>query len=306
MPDATIQTGDKLQLNFDVENRGTRRGSQTVELLLDDEVVDEAAVVLDSTETGQLVLETDAFSDDDEGEVFVVETVIGTRTEATFEVEVVAISDSVVDNFEDYEQEGVYGPGDDITNFYSGDIDGFTRSTSITLTGSHTLRKEPGAEYITSQPGDGLNRYPEKGDIISLFVRPDGSRPGFHFGLEDEDNWYGMRLRSSDNSFWVRTRVDGELTQVEDSVSISSQTWYEVELLWHDGDGVESEDTIEGKLYSLNINGDVTRDSEIASTQLTESSHANQRGIGFRSTGSEGSNNEAYYDDVRVIGRVGD
>ena len=96
MADATIQTGEKLQLNFDVENRGTRRGSQTVELLLDGTVVDEAAVVLDSTETGQLVLETDAFSDDDGGEVFVVETVIGTRTEATFEVEVVAIPDDLV------------------------------------------------------------------------------------------------------------------------------------------------------------------------------------------------------------------
>ena len=93
MVDATIQTGDKLQLNFDVENRGTRHGSQTVELLLDDTVVDEAAAVLDSTETGQLVLETDAFSDDDEGQVFVVETVIGTRTEATFEVEVVDFPD---------------------------------------------------------------------------------------------------------------------------------------------------------------------------------------------------------------------
>ena len=93
MADATIQTGEKLQLNFDVENRGTRRGSQTVELLLDDTVVDEGAVVLDSAETGQLVLETDAFSDDDDGQVFVVETVIGTRTEATFEVEVAAIPD---------------------------------------------------------------------------------------------------------------------------------------------------------------------------------------------------------------------
>ena len=102
MTDKTIQTGKKLQLNFDVENRGTRRGSQTVELLLDDEVVDEAAAVLDSTEVGQLVLETDAFSDDDEGEVFVVETVIGTRTEATFEVEVVAIPDSeVLDDWAD-------------------------------------------------------------------------------------------------------------------------------------------------------------------------------------------------------------
>ena len=217
-----------------------------------------------------------------------------------------AIPDSVVDNFEDNDRGGVYGPGDDITNFYSGDIDGFTRSTSITLTGSHTLRKEPGAEYITSQPGDGLNRYPEKGDIISLFVRPDGSRPAFYFGLEDVDNWYGMRFRSSDDSFWVRTMVDGELTQVQDSVSLTPQTWYEVELLWHDGEGSQPEDTIEGKLYSLNINGDVTRDSEIASAQLTESAHANQRGIGFRFTGSEGSNNEAYYDDVRVIGEVGD
>lgn len=101
MADATIQPGDKLQLNFDVENRGTRRGSETVELLLDDTVVDEAAIVLDSTETGQLVLETDAFSDDDDGDVFVVETVIGTRKEATFEVEVVAIPDTVVSRPQD-------------------------------------------------------------------------------------------------------------------------------------------------------------------------------------------------------------
>ena len=98
MVDKTIQSGEKLQLNFDVENRGTRRGSQTVELLLDDTVVDEEAVVLDSTETGQLVLETDAFSDDDGGQVFVVETVIGTRTEATFEVEVAAIPDGSLES----------------------------------------------------------------------------------------------------------------------------------------------------------------------------------------------------------------
>ena len=107
MVDKTIQTGEKLQLNFDVENRGTRRGSQTVELLLDDEVVDEAAVVLDSTETGQLVLETDAFSDEDDGEVFVVETVIGTRTEATFEVEVTAIPDSRVSRDPDDPEETI-------------------------------------------------------------------------------------------------------------------------------------------------------------------------------------------------------
>jgi len=94
MADEIIKPDDKLQLNFDVENRGTRHGSQTVELLVDDTVVDEAAVVLDSTETDQLVLETDAFSDDDDGQVFVVETVIGTRTEATFEVEVSYIPDS--------------------------------------------------------------------------------------------------------------------------------------------------------------------------------------------------------------------
>jgi len=156
MVDETILSGKRLQLNFDVENRGDRRGSQTVELLLDGTVVDENAVVLDSAEKSELSLVTDAFSDDDEGQVFGVEVVIGTRTETTLDVEVIDIPDHEVYLHDDWEDNRLTDREDSGTTTYNG-VEGVYRPEWTALNGDSNLSlPSVSDEILTVQSDEGM------------------------------------------------------------------------------------------------------------------------------------------------------
>jgi len=94
MTEKTVQVGDRLAVSYDVTNRGKSDGEQTVELLLDDDVVDSEALVVDSNESQRMSLVTDAFSDEEDGDLYEVTIVTDDRVAQVMTVEVIDIPDS--------------------------------------------------------------------------------------------------------------------------------------------------------------------------------------------------------------------
>ena len=96
MAEQTVQVGERLAVSYDITNRGQSDGEQTVELTLDGEVADSEALVLDTGEKDRMSLVTDAFTDEDDGEIYGVEIVTDDRVAQVMTVEVIAIPDGLV------------------------------------------------------------------------------------------------------------------------------------------------------------------------------------------------------------------
>ena len=95
MTEKTVQVGERLAVSYDITNRGQSDGEQTVELWLGGEVVDSEALVLDTGEKDRMSLVTDAFTDEDDGQLYEVEIVTEDRVARVMTVEVTTIPDSV-------------------------------------------------------------------------------------------------------------------------------------------------------------------------------------------------------------------
>jgi len=210
-----------------------------------------------------------------------------------------AIPDSVVDNFEDADANprGVYESNDTISDFYTGDTGSFDRTTSNAVEGSTAL-KSTGTTFlanIVSQPGDGLNAYPQEGDRLGFLIRDTGTFPFFLTNADSTGtDAYGFRLRAND-SIQIQKITGGSNTELSSvSISESTNTWY-----W--GEAVtptSGDNTITFELYNLNA-VDLTRGSLIDSVTANDNEYATNRGIGF-ARGS-GSDQGANYDWVRIL-----
>ena len=224
-----------------------------------------------------------------------------------------AIPDSVVDNFEDADANppGVYEDGESISDYYSGDTEEFSRTTTDAIEGGHSLNITNSQfwERIYSFPGDGLPRYPEKGEKISALLRDDGgeSEPGFMYGFEDDDGTlkgYSAEIGTRENAVVIR-RIDdlnGESQTIlldDDVGTISANTIYELEVQWHDGSGSESDGTHEYTLYT--VDQDLERDTEVGSGSTTDTNH-DGRGVGWG--GFNSSTDEGTGDLLQVLGSV--
>ena len=182
-----------------------------------------------------------------------------------------ALPDSVVDNFEDADADppGVYGDGETIDDFYRGATDDWNRTTSDVIEGGHAISQDSSTvddnSAVWSQPGDGLNRYPESGDSVKFLINGAAVIPGVLFNVEDvtAPDAFGAFIRSGDNEMYIREydiasdgSRNGQTIHATESVSLSSE-WYWAEV----SPQTESSQEITFSLFQ--VDEDLTRGSEL-------------------------------------------
>ena len=214
-----------------------------------------------------------------------------------------AIPENVVDNFEDSDADppGVYDEGETIYDYYSGDSD-FSRSETVTLDGSYSLKLPYDSGLrIYSLEGDGLNRYPVKGEVFSCYFYSTGGKPIWLFGVDFDggvDGYLAYNEPSDDNARIAKLAGDEFTELAASSVSYNENEWYESEIEWHDGSGSEPDNTIVYNLYE--IDSELNRTDLLVTLSTTDSDFADNSGIGFRTARSD----DAFVDRYTVLGDV--
>ena len=201
---------------------------------------------------------------------------------------VIAIPDSVVDNFEDADSDpaGIYEEGDTLSDFYTfrDSTDDASRvSDSNIIDGSFALEFDsPSATNLSSNPGDGLNRYISKGDRFSALVRSVDEEVGIIWGVgSTSDDRYQLAVGQNNNDLRLSKSTDGNFQDLSTpNVSIESGEWYELEIEWHDGSGSESDNTIISRVFDVDQSTG-ERGPELQSTSVSDSDHADNEGVGF-------------------------
>ena len=220
-----------------------------------------------------------------------------------------AIPDSVVDNFEDF-PDGPYESGDSLSDFYSGDLGVFSRTTSdVPGDGDYALDEDgSGNVAIISEEGDGLPRYPEKGEIFSVLMRNNGSNSVPYFGwattgTENSSDGYGIKTVNDEIRFIKNDGDepgDGERL-VEDSTGDNMvDEWIHVEVEWHDGTGSESDGTMVYNVHFYDTENN-EKGSHITSGSVTDTDY-DDKGIAFALRSQEDAGTA--FDDYKVIGNV--
>ena len=221
------------------------------------------------------------------------------------------IPDTVVDNFNDDDDSppGVYGPEQGLLDFYTERGSGsFSRESGDAIVGNTALSVISGTsdDILFSGSGDGLNRYPQKGDVLSCFIR-DGTEnrvfAGYFYGAEftnDDLSGYYARIDISGDEVQLLRKDGGSFSSLGSaSVSLVGGQFYDLEVAWHDGTGSESDNTHIVTIYEVENGG---RGSELESFTATDSTYSDNVGIGFRD--GSGGTADPMADDYRVIGDV--
>jgi len=193
------------------------------------------------------------------------------------------LPDTMVDNFEDADAEppGVYEDGETLGDYYEGELDSWERTTENTGEGNHALALNgETADSILSNPGDGLNRYPENGEWMRFLAKDnvdEGARPGivrnaswdtFETGI----NGYFFGFEPDNSEVTIRRVDDGSTTSLaEISADVSFGEWYWLECL------VEDDGTLELEVYEFD-NGE--RGSLLGSGSASDSTYVDDDGIG--------------------------
>ena len=213
-----------------------------------------------------------------------------------------------VDDFDDQDLSEYTVVGGDIFGIdTSNPIEG-SASLAVTNAGNET---DASADLIMSDPGDGLDNYPSKGDIFSVYAYEPGGEntlPMCGFGgSKDDVTGYSLSWFPSSLDIRIR-RIDGQGNPT-DIASDKSSVYadhigetVELEGEWHDGSGSEPEDTIVYRVYELDSN--LNRGSQIGNTiTTTDSSYASQEGV-FFSPASSDPENGLYADSYQIQGGV--
>lgn len=129
---------------------------------------------------------------------------------------------TIIDDFED----------NDLTE-YSGDTGGMSTTTAAAQHGTYGLENTGGGYLqIGSQPGDGLNYYPQQGDAVEWYVNPASTYSIFMWGTQ----------AIGDVTYYARPRPDNNVLELElngttysTAQTFSDNTWYQMRLEWDDG-----------------------------------------------------------------------
>lgn len=100
---------------------------------------------------------------------------------------------------------------------------------------------------LDSFSDSGLYNYPAPGDTIIFWVKPDSPKAFFHFGVQDFNNYFEIRIDPSNNQFTLRDVSGGggtNLTAV--TATYSENNWYKFEINWN------SDRTWSAKLFNEN------------------------------------------------------
>lgn len=157
-----------------------------------------------------------------------------------------------------------------------------------TYAGQYSLEIHNDYTEMISLPGDGLENYPSAGDTISAYFMPTGGADNLNFswGVQSQIDKYYTKIEPSSGKMHLFKYKDDEGTYLDgESVSLSQDTWYWIEVNW----GTDGTHTVE--LYD--IKGDV-----LATVTGTDSEWTNG-GIGFDAyLPNEGE--KVYFDQVRI------
>jgi len=138
----------------------------------------------------------------------------------------------------------------------------------------------------------GLDRYPEPGEKFACYINDIGDLvPYFYFGVQDESNYYAAGIFPDINEFRLsKNGVGGGDTIDTDSVSLSLDEWYDVEVEW------ETDGTITARCHEVDQSTG-ERESEIASASANDTDYTDG-GVGFGHSSSAGS--DAAWDFYRI------
>ncbi|NEU56786.1 hypothetical protein [Halorussus sp. MSC15.2] len=185
-------------------------------------------------------------------------------------------TEGVIDDFEDGDlSEYAFEAGSSYANVVS----------SPTHSGSYAL------EFADASPGaistSGLNAYPSAGDTFSYWVRASGGADNLNvtWGVQDHDNRYYAKLKPSSGEFYLFTyeNGNGQSHSNEHHLSLSQDTWYEIEIQWAT-DGTQT-----AVLYDAG-------GTQLARISMTDSTWSSG-GVGYDAYLSSGES--VYFDDVR-------
>ena len=233
-----------------------------------------------------------------------------------------SIPDVLVDNFEDSqdvdgaeEPFGIYGPDEDLSDYYKGDLANYARTTDDPAIGDYALEWQSNQNLrydtvVISEPGDGLPNYPEQEDTIRCLLR-DFSGPESRLGPavvfnadydagEDEVDGYAVGIDNDQNEIKI-WKLDGFNAIAEsdrqklagESTTIDTDTWY-----WIEADLVDESGNIEGRVYGYD-ESENERDGLKATVTTTDTDISpSNRGIGwFKRDDSPGT----AYDELFIV-----
>jgi len=195
---------------------------------------------------------------------------------------------NIIDNFEDT-PDGIYGPGDTLSTYYSGRLN-HSRSTDSGAEGSKVIDHDisgPGIGFSFSKPGDGLNAYPQAGDEVAFLFRPTNSiAGGLGVGLQDEDNGYLYSYSDGTQNMRIWEINGGSASVLQgQSLTLTSDEWY-----WGQGTVPISNSNLVWEIYNANTgNTPPTRGSFIQSISVTDSTFSGA-GIGPGVVGTSTTN----------------
>ena len=219
--------------------------------------------------------------------------------------EVSDIPDSVVDNFEDATATplGVYEDGQEISDYYGGDTAAFSRDAGAAKEGDFGLRRSTSDTFtvITSNPGDGLNRYIKVGETWRCWVKVPSTESftdsisvifGHSSNTALDDGYLLMPREDSGKFLFLQRRDGGTVTDIaSESISWPTNEWFEIEG-HHEADG-----SFTGKIFDdqgSQIGSDLTAND---STYITDGEYDHE-GIGYAAAriGDAGD-----WDELRIV-----
>jgi len=288
-----VAPGNTLDVTVDITNNGTDSDTQTVTLDIDNGVgqVDSASVTLSG---GASVTKTLSWSvPSGQTEQDYQATVSSADDTASQTVTVISVT--VVDDFEDNNLAEYSEPN---TNMFS------TTSTNAGE-GTYALKvgqvSGSGQPQLLSKQTDGLNYYPQKGDVVSGLGRPlVGSsasvNPSYMVGCESVNAGvagYAAFVDANSNVIRIQRLDDdgsgGFIYNVlaSDSVTITEDEWYDLELQWHDGSGPEPDNTLKLTVYEWDVSQQ-ERGAQVGSTiSVQDSTYATNRAVGWWTASSD-------------------
>jgi len=232
-------------------------------------------------------------------------TIDGTDvTEITVDGQTVFTAETIIDNFEDASNGGLYGPGDTVADYYQGSTSSWGRTTSDVGEGNQSLEKV-GSSFgsMYSLPGDGLNNYISEGDTVQYLVRDAGDDkiPTFCANVENATNpgCYGFSFRPDTNSIVIRkiTNLNNQFgtetnLSTNSSISINLNEWYvaEVEL------PTSGNDTITYSIFELTGGA---KGSFVGDVTANDNAFASGPGIGFYHR--SGGGDTALFDNIKIL-----
>lgn len=218
---------------------------------------------------------------------------ISRRTyQETFEI---IDQENIIDSFEDQDYSEYNTLKDTTANFT------FSSNKSIDGTYSAVFDMNDSRD-MGAVSTSGLDTYPSRGDKTSCWIQTDTA------GNLNRQNWviasngntdgrsfegYHIGVNYVDNNFYIRKdsmTSNSILLDRDTAVSLSSNTWYEIEALY------KMDNTIEAELFD--INGNSISDKLSA----TESSYKNNTGFGFvMNCFTDDSGAQALFDYPRIL-----